>query len=222
MTSPHDAERLREVFTDAAYGITPSPVPLAAIEKTAHARRRRRTAILTAACGLLLIPLAGTAVHFATPSPTPRNTVWPAATVPSVRVVTPGERVQAAPGVRVWLAGDGKHWSTPEFADQFSSVTDGNLARPGVSAQTETVRGGTFLSGVYTGTGSPATVKVVTRAGTFTARVIHLAGQSWGAWYVPKELPFAAGGADAHRSFVRSVTVYDTAGRTITAWAAAR
>ncbi|WP_327129505.1 hypothetical protein [Streptomyces sp. NBC_01727] len=33
-------------------------------------------------------------------------------TASSVRVVAPGERVQAAPGVQLWLTKEGKHWST--------------------------------------------------------------------------------------------------------------
>ncbi|MGY4920772.1 hypothetical protein ACWD9K_37525 [Streptomyces sp. 900116325] len=69
----------------------------------------------------------------------------------SVRVVAPGERVQAAPGVQLWLTKEGKHWSTPIQADQFRSVIDGNfdLSQPGVSLQAEPIRGRYFPSGIY-------------------------------------------------------------------------
>jgi hypothetical protein len=136
---------------------------------------------------------------------------------PTVRVVAPGERVQAVPGVQLWLTKDGKHWSTPEAANQFRSVTDGNLGRPGVSVQTEMAKGHYFLSGVYTGKGNPVTVKVVTTEGLFTGTVVHLAGQpGWGAWYISRELPFMPGSApSAKHNFVRSVTVTDATGHTI-------
>ncbi|QFQ98850.1 hypothetical protein F9278_24795 [Streptomyces phaeolivaceus] len=49
---------LREAFAEAAYGFTPPPVPLEAIERDGRRRRRRRrTAAVGAGCGLLLIPL---------------------------------------------------------------------------------------------------------------------------------------------------------------------
>ncbi|MFJ9585768.1 hypothetical protein [Streptomyces acidicola] len=139
----------------------------------------------------------------------------------SVRVVAPGERVQAAPNVELWLTEEGKHWSTPNQADQFRSVVDGNIdmSRPGVSLQMEPVDGRYFLSGVYHGEGDAASVKVVTDKGTITGRVVYLAGRpGWGAWYATSPLPDESKSADKPKSagsFVRSVTVLDTAGRTM-------
>ncbi|MFD6825501.1 hypothetical protein ACFWC5_34880 [Streptomyces sp. NPDC060085] len=141
-----------------------------------------------------------------------------AKTASSVRVVAPGERVQAAPKVQLWLTKDGKHWSTPIQANQFRSVVDGNLdmSQPGVSLQSEPVEGRYFLSGVYHGKGDAASVKVVTDKGTVTGRIIHLAGQpGWGAWYATSALPTGPKSKDFKHNFVHSVTVQDTAGHTI-------
>ncbi|MFE6820864.1 hypothetical protein ACFVBQ_40765, partial [Streptomyces sp. NPDC057675] len=137
MSPQPDSVQLRRIFTEAARHITPSPVPLAAIEKAGRRRRRRRTTVLSSVCGLLLVTCAATAVRFA--SPVPETIGQPATPAASARVVAPGERVQAAPKASLWLTKDGKHWSTPTQADQFRSVTDGNLdmSRPGVSLQTE-------------------------------------------------------------------------------------
>jgi hypothetical protein len=218
MTDRHDAEWLRAAFTETAYDITPSPVPLAAIKEATRARRRRRTAVMTTACGLLLIPVAATAVHLATP-PAPAPTVQAASPTVAVRVVAPGERVQAVPGVQLWLTRDGKHSSTPEMPDQFDSVADGNLGGRGVNVQIGMLQGRCFVSGVYTGKGDPATVKVVTGEGTFTGTVVQLAGQpGWGAWYIPRALPVNSTSARHNFiRFVRDVTVSDTAGHTIAA-----
>ncbi|MGW2638562.1 hypothetical protein [Streptomyces sp. NPDC001348] len=217
MTSRPDTERLREVFTDAAYGITPSPLPLAAIEKAGRrTRRRRRTATLATACALLAVPLAATATHLSTPASVP--IVLPAAPTGSARVVASGERVQAAPGVQLWLTKDGKHWSTPTQANQFRSVADGNIDRsqPGVSLEAEPVGGRYFLSGIYNGKGDAASVKVVTDRGTITGNVVHLSGQpGWGAWYATSKLPAGPKSKDSKHNFVHSVTVSDAAGHTI-------
>ncbi|MBA2807947.1 hypothetical protein E0500_011125 [Streptomyces sp. KM273126] len=145
----------------------------------------------------------------------------------SVRVVAPGERVQAAPKVELWLTEEGKHWSTPDQADQFRSVVDGNIdmSRPGVSLQMEPVDGRYFLSGVYHGEGDAAAVKVVTDKGTITGRVVYLASRpGWGAWYATSSLPDESKSAGKPKSadmpksagsFVSSVTVLDAEGRTI-------
>ncbi|WP_331718640.1 hypothetical protein OG985_49640 (plasmid) [Streptomyces sp. NBC_00289] len=223
MTSRPDTERLREVFADAAYDITPSPVPLAAIEKASHARRRRRAAGLAVGCGLLLAPLAITAPHIAAPVQT-HTAARPATTIPSasaVRVVAPGERVQAAPGVKLWLTKDGKHWSTPDMPEgQFRSAVDGNMGGQGASMQQEPVGKNYFLSGLYLGKGDAARVKVVTQDGTIAGTVVKLAGKpGWGAWYATSKLPklphLSVSDKKQVHSFVRSVTVYDTAGHIV-------
>ncbi|MFI1092352.1 hypothetical protein [Streptomyces sp. NPDC020917] len=216
MTSHPDGERLQHLFTDAAHDITPSPVPLAAIEREGRSRRRRHAAVLATACGLLLIPLTATAVHVATPS-SPQTVAQPGVPASSVRVVAPGERVQAAPGVRLWLTGDGKHWSTPDEADQFRSVSDGNLdmSRPGITLQSEPVPGRYFLSGVYYGdvAGRAATVAVTTDRGIVTGRLVHLPGTpGWGAWYASAPLPTAK---DVGLGSIHRVTVRDAGGDTL-------
>ncbi|MFJ9585770.1 hypothetical protein [Streptomyces acidicola] len=228
MSSHPDTEQLRQLFSDAADDVTPSPVPLAAIEKAGRARRRRRrTAVLAAGCGLLLIPLAATTMHVTTPTPTPTPptpspsphlTARPAAPPPSVRVVAPGERVRAATNVELWLTKEGKHWSTPNQADQFRSIVDGNMdtSRPGVSLQMEPVDGSYFLSGLYHGKGDAAAVKLATDKGTITGRVVRLAGQlDWGTWYATIPLPDESKTNDPSHNFVRSITVLDTADRPI-------
>jgi hypothetical protein len=142
-----------------------------------------------------------------------------ASSAASVRVVASGERVQAAPKVQLWLTKDGKHWSTPQKADQFRSVTDGNLdmSRPGVSAQSEPIGKNYFLSGVYHGKGDAATIKIKTAKGTVTGTIVRLAGKpGWGAWYATTPLPDMTVPKDQQKHhFVRSITVYDTTGHTI-------
>ncbi|MYZ33653.1 hypothetical protein GT002_00550 [Streptomyces sp. SID4917] len=158
--------------------------------------------------------------------------VRPADQAPSIRVVAPGERVKAAPGVRLWLTEEGKYWSTPDMDEQFRSVTDGNLdlSTPGVSRQSESVGDRYFHSGVYYGSRAAARVEVTTRTGrTVRASMVELAGKpGWGAWYTTTELPPVAKvlgpeGAGTGRGtdsgapvdFIRSVTLYDTAGRVL-------
>ncbi|MFF8512833.1 hypothetical protein ACF064_32650 [Streptomyces sp. NPDC015492] len=138
----------------------------------------------------------------------------------SARVVAPGERVQAAPKVQLWLTKDGKHWSTPTQADQFRSITDGNLdmSRPGVSLQSEPVDGTYLLSGVYHGKGDATTVRVVTDKGTVNGHIVTLAGNpGWGAWYATSPLPTGTKSTHGKDDFVKSVTALDAAGRTIAA-----
>ncbi|WP_079408332.1 hypothetical protein [Streptomyces sp. 3211] len=220
MTSQFHTERLREVFAEAAYEIAPSPVPLAAIERTARAHRRRRTAVLTTVCGLLLVPLAVTAVQSGTLSSAGPAALPAAPAAPqTARVVAPGERVEAAPQVQLWLTKDGKHWSTPEKAGQFRSVTDGNLdmSQPGASLQAEPAQGRYFLSGIYHGKGDAATVEIETAKGTVIGTVVRLAAETgWGAWYATSPLPDQTMVKDRRKQgFVRSVTVHDTAGQII-------
>ncbi|MGW8358920.1 hypothetical protein [Streptomyces wedmorensis] len=222
MTSQFRAERLREVFAEATYEITPSPIPLAAIETAGRAHRRRRTTVLATACGLLLVPLAVTAIQS---GPLSSGSAVPPAAPPAApaevhtaRVVAPGERVEVMPQVQLWLTKNGKHWSTPEMADQFRSTTDGNLdkSRPGVSIQAEDVGKNYFLSGIYHGTGDAATVKIETTKGTVTGTIVRLAGETgWGAWYATSPLPTGPKSKDPRSDFVSSVTVYDTTGHTI-------
>ncbi|MEU0391301.1 hypothetical protein ABZ208_00650 [Streptomyces sp. NPDC006208] len=226
MTSRSDTERLREVFADTARDITPSPVPLASIARTARTRRRRRAAATAVGAAALLVPLTATAVHLTTASDrvavppaaivTPSPTAAPPSTPPPpvaspLHVVKPGQRVRPAPGTELWLTEEGKHWSVPGDPDQFRSVTDGNLdmSVPGVSAQIESTDGRFFMSGVYYGSRDAARVEIVTAAGPVTATLVTLTDRpGWGAWYATAE-SVPENGED----FVRSVTLYDSAGK---------
>jgi hypothetical protein len=237
-TAGPEAGLMREMFAEAAYDVTPSAIPLAAIEREGRRRRsRRRATVLGAACGVLLVPLAVVVLRGGTSpadtgtdvssSPTVTGDASsPTPSVPAgeVRVVTPGERVQVAPGIRIWLTQDGKHWTEPGAPEpQFRSVTDGNLDMgvPGVTLQ-ESGDGDTyFLSGIYYGgSADAARVRIETSAGHVNGTVLRLAGrQKWGVWYVMVK---ARGTSSTTRSpaastagFTERVTVYDSAGGVI-------
>ncbi|MFJ4467686.1 hypothetical protein ACIP2X_09470 [Streptomyces sp. NPDC089424] len=128
----------------------------------------------------------------------------------SVRVVAPGERVDAGAGVELWLTGEGKHWSTPEMDYQFRSVVDGNidLGHPGIGLMTEPLGDRYFLSGIYVTGKSEVRVVVDTSDGQVTASVVRLAGKpGWGVWYTDVPL---------HDDLViDSVTLYDKHGKEI-------
>ncbi|QKV98467.1 hypothetical protein [Streptomyces sp. NA02536] len=215
----HEIEQLQDAFGEVAVGLTPSPVPLAAIERAGRARRRRRAAGMVIGCGLLFVPLAAVTVGVVLPEhaspgrsevaahPAPPDT---AGTAGAVRVVAPGERVRAAAGVELWLTAEGKHWSTPETDHQFRSVVDGNVGhgRATVSLMTEPVGDRCFLSGSYGGSVDVGRVVVDTGDGEVTASVVRLAGApDWGAWYADVPL--------AENLRVNGVTLYDRAGREV-------
>ncbi|MFB7269994.1 hypothetical protein [Streptomyces sp. NPDC056244] len=234
---------LRAALADTANAVTPSPVPLAAIERSGRARRRRGNAALVAAgCGLLLGPLAVVLVRSA-PPPDPVPPPVPVLTAPPTpspapapaRVVRPGERVKAAPGVEVWLTGEGKHWSTPD-GEQFRSVIDGNLnlSTPDVSRQSEPAGDSYFHSGLYYGTRDAVRVEITTATGrVMRAELLELAGRpGWGVWYATTEPPpdtadlgaegmgagaGTGGNADAPADFIRRVTLYDATGEVLAA-----
>lgn len=238
-----EAGLVREAFSEAAYDVTPSAIPLAAIEREGRRRRRRRSTVLGAACGVLLVPLAvvvlrggegdggGPAEEGTRVSSSPAQTqdASPSPSAPStppgkLRVVEPGERVQVAPGTRIWLTQDGKHWTEPDAPGaQFRSVSDGNLdmSEPGVSLQ-ETSGGGThFLSGIYYGGADAARVRIETRAGDVNGTVLRLSGkQKWGVWYAwvkERDTPSPTSSSPVRSSatFTEGVTVYDSAGAVI-------
>ncbi len=221
----YEAERLHDAFSEVADALTPSPVPLAAIERAGRARRRRRTAGLVIGCGLLLAPLAALTVRAVLPdhAPAEQNRVAAHPTPPdspavdTVRVVAPGERVEAGAGVEVWLTADGKHWSTPEMDQQFRSVgeSDIEIPRPRVGLQAEILGDRYFLSGVYTGTDDAGRVVVDTSDGKVTASVVRLAGEpGWGVWYTDVRLHDALA--------VNSVALYDQHGKEIATMTPAR
>ncbi|MGW2255561.1 hypothetical protein ACWCXH_36145 [Kitasatospora sp. NPDC001660] len=170
---------------------------------------------------------AGPATHVASaPAASGKSTATPkplespkAAAASTVRVVAVGEKVQALPGVTLWLTAEGKHWSAPEQSDQFRSAVDGNLAPGSASAQQEGVNGRLFLSGVFLGTGDEARVEIATQDDTLSGHILTLAGHpGWGVWYAdggPSKPHHAIDPQHPFHSDVRKVTVYDSAGKVI-------
>ncbi|MEV7345196.1 hypothetical protein [Streptomyces sp. NPDC093544] len=230
-----EPEGLREAFAEAALDVTPSVVPIAAIERAGRRRRRRRTAaVLGAACGVLLLPLAVVALRTdlslgqgeservtppaasAGPTPSPSLSM---AYAGKVRIVTPGERVEVSPGIEIWLTEDGKHWSEPDQPTLFRSVSDGNLdlSAPGVSVQESAHDGVSFLSGIFHGPGEPARVEVETVTGDLDGTALTLAGEpGWGVWYAEVKVPESqTPPSDSPSGVTERVTVYDSAGGVI-------
>ncbi|MFE2964856.1 hypothetical protein ACFXKC_14525 [Streptomyces sp. NPDC059340] len=211
-----ESEPLREVFAEAAYDVTPSAVPLAAIERAGRRRRRRRTAAVAgSACALLVVPLAVVALREAVSPESGDGRVASPSGLPmaTVRVVTAGERVEVAHGIKIWLTEDGAHWSSPaDSGPLFSSVKDG-ADEPGVTVQQEGAGDwGYFLSGVYRGKREAARVEIETTAGQVAGTALTLAGgPHWGVWYamVSAPKPVTPG---RPVDVTRRVTVYDAAG----------
>jgi len=233
------AGRLREALAEAAYDITPSRLPLAAIEHDGRARRRRRrAAVFGASCGLLVVPLAVVGLRSAASgtegadgaegvrveSPAVGSSASPAA-AGKVRVVTPGERVRVAPGTKLWLTEDGMHWTEPDAPTQFTSIADGNIAlrEPGVTLRATGRDRDWFLFGIYHGTGGneAARVKIETvGGGESEGSALTLAGSpKWGAWYATVKLPESPTSKKPNNlradTGTRRVTVYDAAGGVI-------
>ncbi|GGZ12843.1 hypothetical protein [Streptomyces poonensis] len=232
--------RLRDALAEAAHGVSPSAVPLAAIERDGRRRvRRRRAVAMGGAAAVLLLPLAavlalrpdasgGPAERVTppaatvTPSASPSSSPSSSAPAGRARVVEPGERVTAAPGTEVWLTEEGKYWHEPDGPPvEFRSVVDGNLdlSEPGVSVQASgSGDGGYFLSGVYYGVREAAArVEIETAGGTpVEGTVLRLAGNTtWGVWYASAEAPEQQTGSDAPGGPSWKVTVYDARGQVI-------
>ncbi|MET7294505.1 sigma factor-like helix-turn-helix DNA-binding protein [Streptomyces griseoloalbus] len=190
-TRPEDR---RAGFAAVLAGLVPSAVPLDDIQRDGALRRRRRAGVVAAGCALLFAPPALLAVGPLTGSGVTGASEAPDRTEPGpMRIVAPGERVSAAPGVDVWLTPDGHHWSSPQASNQFRAVGDGNLdrAREGVSVQGEQLDDGRyFQTGVYHGlTAEPARIEIRTGGRTVTANVLTLAGSpGWGVWYATTPL----------------------------------
>ncbi|MGP4013022.1 sigma factor-like helix-turn-helix DNA-binding protein [Streptomyces sp. 4N124] len=221
-----DAERLRGVFAEIAEtaqvadGLAPFAVQLGAIEERGRTLRRRRVGVVAAVCALLLAPAAVFATDRIVGSGAADGsaaTVVGMASSP-IRIVAPGERVEAMPGVQVWLTTDGRHWSTAQGPNQFQRLPgDGSENRqPGVLVQPEPVKGAYFLSGLYYGlSADPARVEVTVDGSEVTGSVLTLAGNpGWGVWYAPAPLSTA----ELKASYVEGgpmVTVYDAAGKVV-------
>jgi hypothetical protein len=167
------------------------------------------------ACALLVVPLAVVALREAVSPETGDGRVTSPSGLPmaTVRVVTAGERVEVAHGIKIWLTEDGAHWSTAAGSGPlFSSVKDG-ADEPGVTVQQEGAGDwGYFLSGVYRGKREAARVEIETTEGQVAGTALTLAGgPHWGVWYamVSAPKPVAPG---RPVDVTRRVTVYDSAG----------
>ncbi|WP_149829502.1 hypothetical protein [Streptomyces tailanensis] len=239
-------QRLREAFAEVAYDVTPPPVPLAAIERDGRRRRlRRRAAVLSSGCGLLLLPFvmlalrpdgpsesvepmsppatSREATHSASPSPSPSS----APPAGKVHVVEPGERVTVEGGTELWLTAEGKHWEDPPVEpgdpglEEFRSVVDGNLdtSEPGVSMQgSGSATAGYTVHGLFYGVRSAATrVEVKAYDGEITAgTVLRLKGNtSWGVYSAHVKVPEELARSLDFKDPVRKVTIYDAADQVI-------
>lgn len=186
-----DERRLREAYATVAGDVTPGPLPLDEVTARGRAWRRRRAAVVAGTCAAVLA--AGgflAAVRVAGSGPDGSSGAVAVRAVGSIRIVAPGERVQAAPGVEMWLTADGSHCSTPEQADQFRALDAYPRHEPGVSLQAAPVKGGYFLSGLYYGvSGDPGRVELSTAHGEVPAKVLTLVGSpGWGVWYATTAL----------------------------------
>ncbi|MFE1797039.1 sigma factor-like helix-turn-helix DNA-binding protein [Streptomyces sp. NPDC059517] len=195
------------------------PLPAPAIEaagRTLRKRRRRTTAVLTSVGALLLVPLVLGAVR---DTDSGSGGVTVSVERAAVRVVTPGERVTAAPGVQLWLSKDGTHLSAPGQPNQFRDAGkggsgeggsgEGGAGGPALTLWVDSTSGKRiFLSGVHRGPREASRVEVRTDEGTFTARLLTLAGSpGWSAWYVDARLT----GGDTSSPGI-TVKAYDSAG----------
>ncbi|WP_371578717.1 hypothetical protein [Streptomyces sp. NBC_01314] len=235
-TDTDTGRMLREAFADAAYDVTPPPVPLQAIERDGRGhRRRRRAAALSTGCGLLLLPLVAVltlrpggppatvqpmapTAPTASASPTPTRISGPLAG--RMRVVEPGERVDVGKGTQIWLTKEGKHAYEPVMSDltEFQNLLDKDIdtSRPGAAMQ-EAASGTDYalLSGLYFGTRTLAAgVRLELRDGrTLDGTILRLSGNNeWGAWYVLTSRKEGAPHDERLRSLTRKVTVYDKEG----------
>ncbi|MGW2283910.1 sigma factor-like helix-turn-helix DNA-binding protein [Streptomyces phaeochromogenes] len=191
-------------------GIPAAVIP--AVEEAGRTRRRSRrrtTAVLTTVCALLLAPLVLGAVR-GTGSDGDSGATTPVART-AVRVVTAGERVSAGPGAEVWLTKDGKHWSTPKGPNQFRPAGKGSKGSgAAITLESEPASGTRlFHSGVLQGSREASRVELTTPDGTFTARILTLAGSpGWCVWYADTRLQDGKG-----RLSGISVKAYDSAGK---------
>ncbi|MEU0599787.1 hypothetical protein ABZ484_16295 [Streptomyces sp. NPDC006393] len=190
----------------AGAAVTVAVAGVATVSYAAPAKAPHETVRKVAAAKIEAAP-AGKARAAKTMRPATKSTAS------TLRVVAPGERVTAAPGFRLWLTAEGKHWTTPTSPEpQFRSVVDGNIDRntPGVSLQSEITDGRAYLSGLYYGgKGVASGVEIETTAGTVHGKLIELAGHpGWGVWYATAQV----GSGGGSRDFVSQVTVHDTEG----------
>ncbi|MFG1666191.1 sigma factor-like helix-turn-helix DNA-binding protein [Streptomyces sp. Y7] len=219
-----DSARLREVYARVVEDVVPSEAPLTEIQERGGALRRRRSAVAAVACAALVVPgalFAADRIGDGMEQDGAYGVRDEGGATSPVRVVAPGERVTAGPGVRVWLTADGGHWAVPGSTAGPGERDDSGvpLDEPGVSLRMDSVRGGFLLSGVFHGLdGEPDRIEVRTGERRSTAKVLVLAGsEGWGLWYASTPVPddemkavLSTGeGADDERI----VTVYDASGK---------
>ncbi|WP_236242757.1 hypothetical protein [Streptomyces sp. CC228A] len=221
------ARRLRTAFTEAARGVTPGPLPLAAVRREGRARRRRRATALATGAALVATALPLLAVRVLT-DPTsapvatpPRPSSPPASREPSPSArpaapptaVSPGERVDAGKGWTLWLTEDGKHTSGTDGEEDFRPIGTGNLdtSVPGVTHQSVTGTQGGFHSGLFYGTRNAARLELTDGRGTrIPGTLVELPGRpGWGGWYAHTP-PAEDGGHPGY-----AVTLYDTQGNAV-------
>ncbi|WP_262059456.1 sigma factor-like helix-turn-helix DNA-binding protein [Streptomyces sp. STR69] len=232
-----DAQRLRGLLAEAAevartaqvgVGAVPFGVALDDVERRGRALRLRRRVAGAALGALLLVPagvfVAGRIVGGGSADGSAAGAVDVARS--PIRIVAPGERVDAVPGVQVWLTSDGKHWSTPQRPNQFRGLTDDSYAggqkvaadsaKPTASVQPDWLNSSYFLSGLYRGlSADPVRVEVTVDDSRMTGTVLTLAGSpGWGVWYTRASLSATQLKA-SYGDGGPTVTVYDAAGKVV-------
>ncbi|MFE2885430.1 sigma factor-like helix-turn-helix DNA-binding protein [Streptomyces sp. NPDC059272] len=241
-----EAEELRKRLGEAgetaqvAAGEGAFDVPLDVVRRRGRALRRRRRGVVVGVCAVVLVPavVVGAGQFVGSGSGGGAETGAAGVALSPIRVVAPGERVDAVPGVQVWLTADGEHWSTPQGSSQFRGLNDrgytdsywekvkggrggaaevsGGSGKSGVSVRLDPVNSSYFLSGLYRGlSADPARVEVIVDDRRITGTVLTLAGgPGWGVWYArsplsPTETKTSLNGGGP------TVTVYDTAGKVV-------
>ncbi|MER7924287.1 sigma factor-like helix-turn-helix DNA-binding protein [Streptomyces sp. NPDC096057] len=245
-----DVEELRKRLREAA-GVArlaaeegAFDVPLDVVRRRGRALRRRRSCVVVGVCAAVLVPavVVGAGRFAGAGSGGGAESGAVGVALSPIRVVAPGERVDAVPGVRVWLTADGEHWSTPQGSSQFQGLNDagyrdsywdkvkggreggaesgaevvGGSGKSGVSVRLDPVHNSYFLSGLYRGlSADPARVEVSVDDRRITGTVLTLAGgPGWGVWYARSPLSLT----EAKTSLAGggpTVTVYDTAGKVV-------
>ncbi|WP_128377624.1 sigma factor-like helix-turn-helix DNA-binding protein [Streptomyces cavernae] len=135
-----DPAGVRKSLARVAADVVPSVVPLDDLHKRAGAWRRRRTAVVATVCAAVLAPAAFFAVErIGDDGASGSSGTSSDMTSGPIRIVAPGERVKAAPGVEVWLTTDGEHWSEPGNPNNFRGISEDGFTETGARAQEEPV-----------------------------------------------------------------------------------
>lgn len=255
-----DAERLRGLFAEtagtaeSAVGGVAFDVPLDAVERRGRALRHRRSGVVAAVCALLLVPaVLFAAGRFGGAGSADGSDAGATDVARSpIRIVAPGERVDAVPGVQVWLTTDGEHWSTPKGSSQFRGLTDDSYrykgdeygdkykdgygsgseanaavsagsGKPGVSVQLEPLGSSYFLSGLYRGlSADPARVEVGVDGRRITGTVLTLAGSPGWGVWYARAPLSTDRLKSGSADGGPTVTVYDAAGKVVARGGAAQ